>query len=243
MGLHDLSTASKRRGGGCLALVAAALLFGSVAGTVADDDGALFQATSKRRFDDVEHWTKVFDDPERDAWQRPAEVVEKLRLNEGMRVADLGAGTGYFSRRLAQAVGPSGTVYAVETEPALVAHLRERAEREGSANLVPILASFDNPRLPRGAVDVLLIVDTYHHIDARLTYFERVKALLAPNGRVAIIDWKKKELPVGPALDHKLAREQVVEEMKRAGYALTEESRDLPHQYFLIFTNPAQPER
>ena len=158
-------------------------------------------------------------------------------------MADLGAGTGYFSMRLARAVGRSGTVYAVETEPALVEHLRTRAEREQSDNLVPVLASFDNPRLPHGGIDLLLIVDTFHHIDDRLSYFTEARALLAPGGRVAILDWKKKDLPVGPGLNHKLARAQVVGEMERAGYALADESTDLPYQYFLIFTAQARPAR
>lgn len=194
-----------------------------------------FAATSHRTFDDVEHWVKVFDDPERDAWQRPALVVAELGIERGMTVADLGAGTGYFSAHLSEAVGQSGTVYAVETEPALVEHLLERAEREDLTNLVPVLASTGNPRLPAASIDRLLIVDTFHHIDDRLGYFGRVRRVLAPDGRVAIIDWKKEKLPVGPAPDHKLPRQQVVREMEQAQYELAAESDELPYQYFLIF--------
>src|SRR5262245_13412515 len=97
-------------------------------------------ATSQRRFDDPAAWAKVFDDPARDAWQRPQEVVAALGLRPGQRVADLGAGTGYFSRHLSRAVGPTGAVLAVDPEPNLVAWLRDRAEREGTANVVPVLA-------------------------------------------------------------------------------------------------------
>ena len=192
-------------------------------------------ATARHSFEDVEHWTRVFDDPARDAWQKPAELVAALGLAPGATVADLGAGTGYFSRHLSQAVGASGAVLAADTEPALVEHLRRRAEQEGLANLVPILASADNPRLPAAASDVVLIVDTWHHIDDRVQYARRLTAALKPGGRVAIVDFQKRELPVGPPLDHKLAREQVVDEMTQAGYRLAGEPDVLPYQYVLLF--------
>jgi ubiquinone/menaquinone biosynthesis C-methylase UbiE len=193
-------------------------------------------ATSHRRFDDPAYWSTVFDDPARAAWQKPEQVVAALGLRPGQCVADLGAGTGYFSRPLSAAVGPAGTVLAVDPEPNLVAYLRERSEREATANVVPILASHDNPRLPPGFVDVVLIVDTYHHIDDRITYLRNLRRALRPSGRVAVVDWQKRPLPVGPEMDHKLAREQVVDEMDAAGYRLAEEPGFLPYQYFLIFT-------
>jgi len=193
-------------------------------------------ATTHHAFDDVEHWVRVFDDPKRAAWQKPRELVAALGLTAGMRVADVGAGTGYFEKLLADAVGPSGVVYAVEPEPKLLAHLRARAEREGTRNVVPVLGSLDDPRLPPGGVDVVLIVDTYHHIDDRRTYVKRLQQVLAPGGRVAIVDWEKRELPVGPSLDHKLAREQVVDEMEASGYRLVAEPDVLPYQYVLLFT-------
>lgn len=192
-------------------------------------------ATARHAFDDVAHWTRVFDDPARDAWQKPAELVAALGLRPGATVADLGAGTGYLARHLSSAVGPRGSVLAADTEPALVEHLRRRAEEEGLANLVPILASADNPRLPAGSADVVLIVDTYHHLDDRIAYARRLAAALAAGGRVAIVDWQKRALPVGPGLDHKLAREQVVAEMTEAGYRLEAEPDLLPYQYFLVF--------
>lgn len=196
---------------------------------------APFRATSTHPFDDVAAWQRVFDDPERDAWQKPAALVAALGLRPGMRVADLGAGTGYFSRHLAEAVGPNGTVFAVETEPNLVVHLRERAEREKTATVVPILASFDDPRLPLGDVDLVLIVDTYHHLDHRLEYLARLRRTLRKGGRVAIVDWRAEPLPVGPPPDHKLPRGAVVEEMHAAGFDLVGEPAVLPYQYVLLF--------
>jgi SAM-dependent methyltransferase len=194
-------------------------------------------ATSHHSFADVEQWRAVFDDPKRDAWQRPDEVVRALALWPGACVADLGAGTGYFERHLAHGVGPTGTVLAVDTEPNLVTYLRARAEKEGTRNVVPILASPDNPRLPARTVDVILIVDTYHHLDDRLSYLRRLRtALRAGGGRVVVVDWQKWDLPVGPPPDHKLAREQVLDEMQAAGWVLSDERADLlPYQYFLVF--------
>jgi len=193
-------------------------------------------ATSHHSFADVERWRTVFDDPKRDAWQRPDEVVRALALWPGACVADLGAGTGYFEHHLARAVGKTGTVLAVDTEPNLVIYLRARAEKEGTRNVVPILASPDDPRLPTGVVDVILIVDTYHHLDDRLAYLRRLRTALRPGGRVVVVDWQKWELPVGPPPDHKLAREQVIDEMRTAGWALGDERADLlPYQYFLVF--------
>ena len=192
-------------------------------------------ATAHHSFADVAKWTKVFDAPGRDEWQKPRELVEALKLRPGMHVADLGAGTGYFSRYLSAAVGSDGTVFAVDPEPNLIVHLRERAEQENTPNVVPILASADNPRLPVASTDRVLLVDTYHHIDGRRDYFRRLQRSLTRNGRVAIVDWHKHELPVGPPPRHKLAREQVVEEMTAAGYTLIEEPAVLPYQYILVF--------
>jgi ubiquinone/menaquinone biosynthesis C-methylase UbiE len=192
-------------------------------------------ATAHHAFDDVEHWKTVFDDAGRDAWQRPDEIIRALALPAGGSVADLGAGTGYFSKRLAAAVGPDGVVFAVDVEPNLVVHLRERAEREKTPNVVPILASPSNPRLPPASCDVVLVVDTYHHIDDRLVYFRNLRRVLRTGGRVAIVDWQKRPLPVGPEMAHKLDRAVVVDEMKRSGFRLVGEPDVLPYQYVLIF--------
>jgi ubiquinone/menaquinone biosynthesis C-methylase UbiE len=228
-----------------LAVVAAALAVPACVQPRAHDPAAVSpqastplppdDATAHHSFEDVAKWTKVFDDPSRDEWQKPQALVEALDLHAGARVADLGAGTGYFSRYLAAAVGSDGTVFAVDTEPNLVAHLRERSEQEKTANVVPILASPDNPRLPVASVDLVLVVDTYHHIDGRRAYFRALQRSLTPHGRVAIVDFYKRALPVGPPPKHKLARQQVVEEMTAAGYALVAEPAVLPYQYVLIF--------
>ena len=203
-------------------------------------NGATFRATpgSQHDFANVDQWRRVFDDPARDAWQKPRELVDALHLRPGMWVADLGAGTGYFSRYLDAAVRPGGIVFAVDTEPNLVAYLRTRSEQEKTPTIAPLLASANDPRLPPGALDLVLIVDTYHHLDDRRAYLERLAAALKPGGRVAIVDWQKHDLPVGPPSEHKLAREAVIEEMQAAGYELAAEPPILPYQYVLVFARP-----
>jgi ubiquinone/menaquinone biosynthesis C-methylase UbiE len=150
-------------------------------------------------------------------------------------VADVGAGTGHFSRHLSEAVGPRGSVLAVDTEPNMVTQLRQRAEEEKTANVIPILASANNPRLPAAGVDVVLLIDTYHHIDGRVPYFRALRHVLRRGGRVAIIEWQHRELPVGPPLEHKLPRDQIIGEMEAAGYALVSEPGFLSYQDFMIF--------
>jgi ubiquinone/menaquinone biosynthesis C-methylase UbiE len=213
-------------------VVVGALLLLAVASVAA---AGPHDATSHHDFADVGQWEKVFDDPARDAWQKPDEIVAALGIRTGYTVADIGAGTGYFSKRLAAAVGETGTVLSVDTEPNLVAHLRERAEHEKTPNVVPILASSDNPRLPARSCDVMLFVDTIHHVDDRIAYLRLLRRFLRSGGRIAVVDWEKKETPVGPPLDHRLAREQVVDEFTQAGYRLAAAPDVTPYQYVLLF--------
>lgn len=192
-------------------------------------------ATVHHAFDNPEEWAKIFDDPARDEWQKPGQVVQGLAIEPGMTVADLGAGTGYFTAPLSKAVGSKGVVLGIDPEPEMVEYLGRRAHREGLANVVPVLALYEDPFLPPGRVDRVLIVNTYHHIDDRQQYFRRLGANLAPGGSVTIIDFHKRPLPVGPPPEAKLEREVVVAEMQKAGFRLKDEPTFLPYQYFLIF--------
>ena len=192
-------------------------------------------ATSHHPFDDVERWAKLFDDPTRDDWQKPVETVAALGLRPGMIAADLGAGTGYFESHLSRAVGPAGVVLAIDPEPKMVEYLARRARKDGLSNVIPVLGLNEEPFLPKGRVDRVLIADTYHHIDDRLQYFGKMRGALAPGGKVAVVDFHKRPLPVGPPPEHKLAREHVLAEMQEAGWRLADEKTFLPYQYFLIF--------
>ena len=185
-----------------------------------------------RRFDDAEKWAKEFDKPERDAWQKPEEVVEALHVDSASTVADVGAGTGYFAARIAKRI-PEGKVFAADVEPDMVRYLGERAQRDHVANLLPVQASADAANLPE-PVDLILVVDTYHHIGNRTAYFSKLKASLRPGGRLAIIDFKA-DSPAGPPVEHRIPPEKVTEELATAGYQFEESHDFLPRQYFLVF--------
>lgn len=184
-------------------------------------------------FADVESWVARFEGPERDAWQKPNEVVRALGLSPTDRVAEIGAGTGYFAVRLARAV-PGGRVWGIDLEPNMVRHLEARVAGEGLANLSCALATAGDPRLP-GPVDLLLVANTYHHLEARPAYFARLATCLAPGGRLVIIDFRKGDLPVGPPDDMKLAPDVVRAELEEAGLVQIAQETFLPHQYFLVF--------
>jgi len=198
-------------------------------------------ATMTHAFDDAEQWSRVFDDPGRDAWQKPDAVLDALGVKTGAWVADLGAATGYFTVRLARRVGPSGKVYGVDIEPGLVDYLRARAAKENLPNVEAILAAPDDPKLPDASVDLVLVVDTWHHIDARLAYLDRLRRVLKPGGRVAIVDFKPGDIPVGPPPEHRLPRAAVIEEFATAGWAPAGESDALPYQFVLAFAPKARP--
>jgi len=185
-----------------------------------------------RHFSDAERWSQVFDDPARDAWQKPDQVVAALALAPEARVADIGSGTGYFAVRLARAV-PQGTVIGADLEPDMVAYLNARAQKEKLANLSSHVAAADDPKLP-APVDLVLVVDTYHHIGARAQYFAKLRAALRPGGRVAIIDFKL-DSPTGPPPSGRIAPDQVEKEMAQAGYRRIAAHDFLPNQYFLVF--------
>jgi ubiquinone/menaquinone biosynthesis C-methylase UbiE len=183
---------------------------------------------------DLDAYIAHLADPARDAWQKPDEVVAALRLRPGQVACDIGAGPGYFTLRLARAVGNAGRVYAVDVEPKILDALRERLAGSGLRNVTPVLALADDALLPAAACDVVLIVDTYHHFPDRAAYLGRLARALRPGGRLVNIDYHKRATPVGPPLDHRLSRETFIEEAKSAGLVVAEEPTFLPYQYFVI---------
>jgi len=195
---------------------------------------ALAQAphTHQHSFSGAEQWAHVFDDPKRDAWQKPHEVIHALNLKPDAVIADVGSGTGYFAVRLANMV-PNGRVYGVDVEPDMVKYLAERAKRERRGNLVAVAGAPDSPRLPEKA-DLVLLVDVYHHIEDRERYFRGVRTSLKAEGRVAVIDFRM-DSPNGPPRAARLEPQRVIEELNAAGYELAREHDFLPNQYFLEF--------
>ncbi len=195
------------------------------------DDGAFHH-----RFEGAETWAKEFDAAERDAWQKPHEVLEALKIGKSATVADIGAGTGYFATRIAR-LAPQGRVYAVDVEPDMTRYLGERATREGLSNLIPVLAQGDNAALPE-PVDLALVVDAFHHIGHRTAYFTRLKSSLKDDGRLAIIDFKA-DSPNEPPPQYRIPPEQAVKELAAAGFTLVEQPSFLPRQYMLVFRKSA----
>ncbi|MCY1017471.1 class I SAM-dependent methyltransferase [Pyxidicoccus sp. MSG2] len=173
----------------------------------------------------------LFEDPERDAWQKPAEVIAAMEIPPGGKVADIGAATGYFPVRIARA-HPDATVYGVDIEPDMVRYLGERAEKEGLTHLEAVLGEPADAKLPE-PVDRVLLVDTYHHLAERPAYFRKLAGSLRPGARVIVVDFKL-DSPMGPSREHRLTPEKVGEEMATAGYRKVGE-RDLPYQYVLSF--------
>ncbi|HUQ75593.1 MAG TPA: class I SAM-dependent methyltransferase [Burkholderiales bacterium] len=196
--------------------------------------GALAQAPHdhEHRFDDAAKWAHVFDDPKRDEWQKPHEVIGALALPQDAVVADVGAGTGYFAVRLARML-PQGKVYAVDLEADMVQHLAQRAKREKLANVIAVQSAPDDTKLPE-KVDLALLVDVYHHIGDRERYFGKLKDALKPGGRIAIVDFNL-DSEIGPPPRARLSPERVKRELAAAGFALAAEHDFLPNQYFLVF--------
>jgi ubiquinone/menaquinone biosynthesis C-methylase UbiE len=176
----------------------------------------------------------ALEDPKRDAYQKPNEVMAALAVQEGEAIADIGAGSGYFTMRLAQHVGPTGRVYAVDVDPDMIRHLHARVRDAGVLNVVPILARPDDPLLPQ-RVDRFVIVDVWHHVEDRPGYLARMKKLLKPGGQIVMIDFHKRDLPVRPPASMKIAREDLLKEMQVNGFELVKEHAFLPYQYFLVF--------
>ena len=184
---------------------------------------------------DAAAYIAALEDPKRDAYQKPHEVMQALGIRDGEIVADIGAGSGYFTMRLAHHVGSRGRVYAVDVSPDMIRHLHARVRDMGLLNVSPILARPDDPLLPQ-PVDRFLIVDVWHHIENQAGYLAAMKKLLKPGGQVVMIDFHKRELPVGPPPAMKIAREDLVTQMEANGYRLATEHTMLPYQYFLAFT-------
>lgn len=185
------------------------------------------------RFEHAEHWAKQFDGPERDAWQMPDRVIASMRIAAGMAIADIGAGTGYFEPHLSRAVGPSGKVLALDIEPDMVAHLRERAAREHLDNVEARQVAPDDPGLAASSIDRILVVDTWHHIGNRRVYAARLAAALTAGGELVIVDFRR-DATRGPPPEHRIAPEEIVKELSAAALDARVVDAGLPEQYVVI---------
>ncbi|MFQ5443449.1 MAG: class I SAM-dependent methyltransferase [Nitrospinales bacterium] len=171
---------------------------------------------------------------ERDSWQYPDRVIQTLGIQSGDVIADLGAGSGYFTFRLAEAVGPQGKVYAVDVDQAMNEYLKEKILEKGVKNIEVILAEYQDPLLPDSGVDLIFTSNTYHHLEERSKYFSNARKYLRPKGRMAIIEFKKYGW-FQKIFGHFTPGEVIRNEMKAAGFHVEKEYDFLPMQHFMVF--------
>jgi ubiquinone/menaquinone biosynthesis C-methylase UbiE len=184
---------------------------------------------------DPKAYIAMLENPQRDAEQKPDEVIKTLNLKEDASIADIGAGSGYFSFRFARHVGASGRVYAVDINPDMILYMNRHIRETKIKNVTTVLSDPDNPLLLDNSIDLFFVCNTWHHVSNRPQYLVLMKKMLKPGGRIAVVDYKKEKLPVGPPPEMKMAREEVIKEMQAAGFKLSAEHSFLPYQYFLEF--------
>jgi predicted methyltransferase len=177
----------------------------------------------------------LLEAPDRDRWQRPDRIMDALGIADASAVADVGAGSGWFTIRLARRVGPQGVVYAQDVQPEMLNAISRRVQREGLANVRPILGRGSDPRLPQGTLDAVLLVDAYHEIDERVTLLRNIAGALKPQGRIGVIDFKLGGGGPGPGADERVSPDVVTGDALSAGLRLVASETFLPYQYFLIF--------
>ena len=187
---------------------------------------------------DINEYIHNLERPERDEFQKPDEVIQTLNLKQGMVVADIGAGSGYFTRRFSRAVGPTGTVIAVDVEQKMLDYNRQHISDLGPPSHARfILGKPDDPSLPAGTVDLVFLCNVYHHLEDTVAYIEKAKTALAPNGRIVVIDFFHDERSgkLGFSKHHLVPQERVRKDLHQAGFNLVREHTFLPRQYFLEF--------
>jgi ubiquinone/menaquinone biosynthesis C-methylase UbiE len=170
----------------------------------------------------------------RDDWQQPERVIQSLQIRPGASIADLGAGSGYFTFRLAEAAGPGGRVYAVDIDADMTSLIESKAQERRAQNVQTVLARPDDPSLPEGAIDLVFTSNTYHHIDDRVRYFAALRKALRPGGRVAIIEFDRRSW-FTRLFNHYTPSDLIKREMEQAGYRVAGDFDFLDRQSFLLF--------
>ncbi len=206
------------------ALLAAALALSACPRTMHEVEG-------RRVFNPL--YRVFLDAPDREGWQRPDEVIRALALPPGATVADVGAGTGYFTVRFARALGPSGRVLATDVQDAMLEALAERKRREGLRQIEVVRAGFDDPALPSACCDVVFLATVYKEIEDRVAYGRRLASALRPGGRLAIIEYRPGAAGFGPPEEARLPEARVEGELALAGFVVVARHDFLPRQYFL----------
>jgi predicted methyltransferase len=189
------------------------------------------------RFENAEEWAPRFDDPKRDAWQKPTEVIALMEIEPGMHVADIGAGTGYFLPHLASQTGADGTVVGLDIEVDMVRYMSDRVAREKLVGVSARVVATDDPKLAPASLDRILIVDTWHHLPGRVAYSKKLAAGLKPGGTLTIVDFTM-ETTRGPPKSHRLTSESILGELRAAGLEAELLSENLPDQFIVRGVKP-----
>ena len=177
----------------------------------------------------------LLEAPDRDLWQRPDQIMDAMAIADASVVADVGAGSGWFTIRLARRVGPRGVIYAQDIQPEMLSAISRRVLREGLTNVRAVLGRASDPRLPEQALDAVLIVDAYHEIEDRVTMMANIKRAIKPQGRIAVVDFRLDGMGPGPDAEDRVSPDVVVKDADRAGLRLIRQETFLPYQYLLIF--------
>jgi ubiquinone/menaquinone biosynthesis C-methylase UbiE len=176
----------------------------------------------------------VLEGPDRDAWQMPDAIMDALGIADGATVADIGAGGGWFTVRLARRVGPRGVVYAQDVQVPMLEAIQRRVDREGLKNVRTVKGEVGDPHLAPGSVDVVLIVDSYHEFTDPVELLRHLASALKPGGRIGVVNFTKRGGGPGPAPEERKDEAQVVAEAEAAGLSLVRKETFLPFHYFLV---------
>jgi ubiquinone/menaquinone biosynthesis C-methylase UbiE len=177
----------------------------------------------------------LLEAPDRDLWQRPDQIMDAMGIADASMVADIGAGSGWFTVRLARRVGPRGLVYAEDVQPEMINAITRRVQREGLTNVRAVRGQNSDPRLPPGSLDAVLVVDAYHEVEDRVTMLTNLARALKPQGRIGVVDFRLGGTGPGPAPDERVSPDVVVKDAAKAGLRLVRQEPFLQFQYFLIF--------
>ena len=178
----------------------------------------------------------MLEGPDREAWQRPDRVMDALGIADGSVVADLGAGGGWFTIRLARRVGPNGLVYAEDIQPQMIEAIERRVQREALKNVTTVLGSADNPTLPESQLDVALMVDSFHEVEDTHALLTNIRSALKQGGRLGIVGFRNDGGGgPGPPIEERIEPAQVVRAVEAAGLTFASRDLSLPYQYLLIF--------
>ena len=212
--------------------VCAACLLCAVAQSCAKEER--LHSERHHSFSDISKYVTRMDGPKRDAWQKPEKIIAMMKLKKGDHVADVGAGTGYFSRRIAKVVAPGGTVTAYDTEKNMVAYMRHDARKRGFTNYFAELVTVKDQVYPAGRFDVMFLCNVYHHVDDRISFVRNMGKGLKQGGRIILLDHRY-NAPYGPPKHLRIPKKQAITEFNNAGFVLVKDEDFLPEQYYLEF--------